>query len=660
MLEVSLNQLMKHMGTRLILKDINFSVYENDRVGLIGANGSGKSTILKLIAGIEKLKLFPGSWSPGYDYGWISVPRSARVGYLDQLPTYEASMTVKDVIDKAFEEVYKIEKDLRYLETKMAKSEGEDLEKILRNYGKLSDRFESLGGYEVKEKTAKVCTGLGLTDAFLNQLYSALSGGEKTRVELGKLLIEQPEILLLDEPTNHLDTSSIEWLEAFLIKYKGIVMVVSHDRAFLDAVTNKTLEIEYLTTYLYNGNYSKYKYLKDEKLRVQLDHYNEQKKQIESMEKQVRELREWANKSDNNKFYQRAQSIQIKLDKMVRIKKPIFKRKNMRLSFDDVSRSGKDVIRATQVSKSFGQKVILNQTDLLVRYGERVALLGENGCGKSTFVKLLQKELIPDHGVIELGDSVQSAYLPQVIRFEDENKTVLDTFRADEIIEEGKAREYLAKFMFYGKTVYTHVGGLSGGERIRLKLAKLLYKKVNLLILDEPTNHLDIESIETLEEALDNFTGTILFISHDRAFIKRASKRILSIEDGKLVSYMKGYDHYRDFTKAKNNALDGPVNTPQGHTESQGKQKQRLMNPTKMNSSKINKKSSKPKSINIEKEISKIEEEITYLETALEETVELMEKHAKDHERLEELYKNRLKIENELGIAWQKYESLGV
>ncbi len=545
MLEISLNQIMKHMGTTLILKDINFAVYENDRVGVIGNNGCGKSTILKMIAGIEPLKLFPGSWSPGYDYGWISTPRGASVAYLDQLPSYEDKLTVKDVIDRAFEEVFELESQMRDLEVEMASVNSDLLEKLLSRYSKVSERFESLGGYEVKEKIGRVCTGLGLSNAFLMQSYNQLSGGEKTTVELGKLLIEQPDILLLDEPTNHLDTESIEWLESYLNKYKGIVMVVSHDRAFLDNVTTKIIEIEDMTTYVYNGNYSKYKILKDEKLRVQLDHYNEQQKQIDSMEKQVRELREWAMKSDNNKFYQRAASIQIKLDKMVRIKKPIFKRQNMRLNLSVKERSGNEVIKVDNLSKSFEEKTILNNANLLVRYGERVALLGSNGCGKSTFVKMILGESVPDNGTVKLGDSTKVAYLPQEIAFKDENMTTLECFRDDVVIEEGKGREYLAKFMFYGKRVYTKVSGLSGGERIRLKLAKLLFEDVNLLILDEPTNHLDLESIETIEEALEEFDGTIFFISHDRRFVDKVCSKILAIESGKLVAYDGDFKSYR-------------------------------------------------------------------------------------------------------------------
>lgn len=642
MLELSMNQVMKHMGTTLILKDINFSVYENDRVGIIGTNGCGKSTILKLIAGIEQLKLFPGSWSPGYDFGWISRPRGARIAYLDQLPQYGENLTVKEVIDQAFEEVFKLEGELRRLEVKMAEINSESLEAVLKSYSKVNDRFESLGGYEIKEKTGRVCTGLGLTETFLNQPYSALSGGERTIVELGKILIEQPEILLLDEPTNHLDTSSIEWLEGYLNKYKGIVMVVSHDRAFLDSVSTKILEIEDQTAYMYTGNYSKYKHLKDEKLRVQLDHYHEQQKQIESMEKQIKGLREWAMKSDSNKFYQRAQSIQIKLDKMVRIKKPIFKRRNMRLDLHVQNRSGNEVILADKICKRFGEKVLLENADLLVRYGERIALLGENGCGKSTFIKMLLGEVNADSGSVKLGANVNSAYLPQEIVFNNESKTVLECFKADEVIEEGKAREYLAKFMFFGKRVYTEVGALSGGERIRLKLAKLLYNDVNLLILDEPTNHLDIETIETIEAALEHFKGTILFISHDRHFIDKISDKILSMENGCFIEYVEGYKAYRKDLYAKMQKRSGEsVKKLEGKDNSSAKRS-----------------SWKDTKVDVSKKISKLEVEMSKLEESISLIDSEMQMLVNDHVRLDELYQLKEHDETKLTELWNEYEGL--
>lgn len=549
MFELSLNQVMKYVGTTLLLTDVNISIYSGERVGIVGANGSGKSTILKLIAGLEPLNVYPGSWSKGYDFGWISRPKEATIAYLNQIPSYPAGATVSDVLHLAFAEVLEIEQKMRVLEDEMHQAstlEGSALETLLKKYDHLMRLFEVKGGYEMQEKYSKICTGLKLEEDFLEKPFEKLSGGEKTTVELGKLLMDRPDILLLDEPTNHLDTDAIEWLETYLRGYNGIIVVVSHDRYFLDSVVNKIVEIEDLGTQTFNGNYSCYVQQKEEQLRVQQDQHREQQKQIVKMENQVKTLRDWALRADNNKFFKRAASIQIKLDKIDRIQRPVFERPNMKLHFKCNERTGNKTITAHQVSKQIEDKILFDNANLSVSYGERVALIGPNGCGKSTFVKMLLGEVTADSGILALGENAKVAYLPQEITFNNEDMTVIDCFRDDVIILEGKAREYLAKFMFFGKRAYTKVACLSGGERIRLKLAKLLYEEVNVLILDEPTNHLDIDSIETLEEALEDFKGTILFISHDRYFISKVGTRVVAHEKGQLVSYEGDYVAYKE------------------------------------------------------------------------------------------------------------------
>lgn len=623
MLELSLNQVMKLMGTNLILENVNFHVYEGDRVGIIGANGSGKSTILKLIAGIIKLKLFPGSWSPGYDYGFISRPKNARIGYLDQMPHYEKTWTVYDVLKDAFKDVIALEQEMRILEGKMATAEAVDLESMMFRYGEITHQFEAYGGYEMNEKINKVCTGMKFSKAFLNLDFSSLSGGEKTKVEMARLLILQPEILLLDEPTNHLDIEVAEWLEVYLKAYRGIVMVVSHDRHFLDVVTNKILEIEFKTTQMYTGNYSAYKYQKDELLRIQAADYKEQQKQIKSMKKQIQELRQWAMKSDNNKFFQRAASIQIKLDKMKLIPKPVFEKRNLRLDLSFEKRSGNETIVIKNVSKSYGQPLLSNAS-ALIHYGDRVALVGRNGCGKSTLIKMLMKDVQPDSGEIRLGASVDVAYLPQHIVFDNEEVSVLTCFRDNFLIHEGPAREYLAQFMFYGKSVFTEVKGLSGGERIRLKLAILLYKEVNVLILDEPTNHLDIETIETIEAALSEYKGTILFVSHDRYFINTTAEKILAIENGQL----KTYDTYSSY-RHKN------VVQPKKEVKSK---KVRKIEPIK----KKNPERFETDILMLEKELNVIEKE--------------MISYGSDYEKLQALQQNKEALMLQLNDMYQAWE----
>jgi ATP-binding cassette, subfamily F, member 3 len=548
MFELKLNGIKKYMEATLVLKNITFEVYQGEKVGIVGVNGSGKSTILKLIAGIEPMNYYPGypqTSSYGYDEGLINMSRGATTAYLEQSPAYSERLKVIDVLNLAFEEIDGIEIQMRELEEQMKTLEDTALNRALIKYSELVQLYEAKGGYEKEEKLGKVCTGLKFNDSFLNKDFDLLSGGEKTRVGLGKLLIHTPDILLLDEPTNHLDMDSIEWLEGYLKNYKGMVLIVSHDRYFLDHVVTKIVEVEDMETITYKGNYTAFVSQKEENMRIQYEHFREQQKTIKAQEKQVMSLRDWAMRADNNKFFRRAASIQKKLDKLDRIEKPVFEKKNMKLDFKATDRSGKETIKAKGLSKSYEDKVIFKNTDLMIHFGERVGMVGPNGSGKTTFLRMLLGEEQTDNGVVELGANVMAAYLPQKITFNNEELTVIETFREDISILEGKAREYLSKFMFYKKSPYKKVKFLSGGERIRLKLAMLLYQDINLLILDEPTNHLDIDSIETLEEALEDFKGTIFFISHDRYFINKMAERVVAIEGNEFKSYLGNYDEYK-------------------------------------------------------------------------------------------------------------------
>ncbi|MGG2027438.1 ribosomal protection-like ABC-F family protein [Gottfriedia sp. S16(2024)] len=549
MFELKINGLKKYMDATLVLKNITFEAYEGDKIGIIGINGSGKSTILKIIAGIVPMNYYPGypqTSSYGYDEGLINfVPKGLTTAYLEQTPVYPKGLKVIDVLNMAFDEIVQIENQMRELEDQMKDIENNALERAMKRYSDLVQLFEVNGGYQREEKLGKVCTGFKFEESFLNRDFDLLSGGEKTTVLLGKLLINSPDILLLDEPTNHLDMDSVEWLEEFLENYKGIVLIVSHDRYFLDNVVTKIVEVEELESITYKGNYSFFVEQKEKNIQIQFEHFKEQQKKIKAMENTVTNLRDWAMRADNNKFFKRAASIQKKLDKLNRIEKPVFEKENMKLDLKGSKRSGNDTIKAIELSKSYEEKVLFKDTSLLINYGERVGLVGPNGSGKTTFLKMLLGEEKSDNGVVQLGANVLTAYLPQKISFNNEEITVLECFREDISIPEGKAREYLSKFMFYKQSVFKKVKFLSGGERIRLKLAMLLFKDINLLILDEPTNHLDIDSIETLEEALDEFKGTIFFISHDRYFINKMSQRVIAIEDYELKSYLGNYDDYK-------------------------------------------------------------------------------------------------------------------
>lgn len=580
MFELSLNGVKKYMDATLVVKNITFQVYAEEKVGIVGVNGSGKSTILKLIAGIEPMNYYAGypqTSSYGYDEGFINLPREATSAYLEQIPEYHDSLKVMDVLNLAFEEIHSIENKMRELEEAMKTLEDTALEKALKQYSALVELYEVKGGYDTDEKLSKICTGLKFDDNFLKKDYSLLSGGEKTTVVLGKILMDNPDILLLDEPTNHLDMDSIEWLEGYLKAYKGIVIIVSHDRYFLDNVVTKIVEIDDMESITYKGNYSSYVNQKEENMLEQFHEYKEQQKQIKTIQKTIKELRDWATRVDNNKFFKRAASLQKKLDKMkssdtesnkyyrsrgqyVRSEKPIFEKQSMKLDLKAAQRSGYETIKAKGLFKSFDDKVIFKDADLMINFRERVALIGPNGSGKTTFLKLLLGEECPEAGVVELGANVKAAYLPQKITFKDEELTVLDCFREDISILEGKAREYLSKYMFYGKDVFKKVKHLSGGERIRLKLGKLLFEDVNLLILDEPTNHLDIDSIETFEEALEDFKGTIFFISHDRYFINKICERIIAIENYAFKSYAGNFDYYKDVkTEMDQQVIKEPV-----------------------------------------------------------------------------------------------------
>lgn len=539
----------KYLDTTLLLKNISFQIKRGERVGIIGDNGCGKTTILKLMAGILKLNHCDGypyaPVPPGYDEGWIKKSKGLTCSYLEQIPEYDDSMKVIDVLNLNFREARQIEEQMHEVEEKMAYLEGPELKKILNQYSKLMQLYESKGGYDQQEKLSKLCKGLKLNQDILEQKFNSLSGGEKTNVMTGKLIIDSPDVLLLDEPTNHLDMESVEWLQDYLRDYKGTVVVISHDRYFLDSIATKIIEVENKVCKTYKGNFTDYQNQKEKDIGIQLNDYNNQRKQLNNMQSSIQELRRWAMKSDNNKFYKRAASIQIKMEKMKRIENPYTNQQNMKVNIKSKGYSSKCIIEVEGLTAWYDKKNIFNEAKLLVRGSERVALVGANGSGKTTLLKILLGELAPDGGKVFMVSPEKIAYLPQNISFENEELTVLEYFRQGLTVLEGKAREYLSQYMFYGGNVFKKLKLLSGGERARLELSKLLFGNVNLLILDEPTNHLDIKSIESIEVALSHFKGTILLVSHDRCFINNICNRVVAIEDQAFSNYLGNYDHYK-------------------------------------------------------------------------------------------------------------------
>ncbi|MBC2147812.1 ribosomal protection-like ABC-F family protein [Listeria booriae] len=534
---VALNNVTKRFTGDLILEKISLQVEEGERIGLIGRNGEGKSTILKIIARLETV-----------DDGIVSVKRSATVGLLNQMPNVSGNAIVRDYLRTAFADVLALQEELTELEQRMTTDMSE---RLLAQYGEKQALFIDLGGYNLDTNMDKILHGLGIAH-LAEKFWEQLSGGERTKVSLAKMLLEEPDLLLLDEPTNHLDLQAVDWLTQFLRAYKGTVLVVSHDRYFLDEVVQKIVELENKELITYHTNFSGYLVEREERLLKEFRDYKDQQKKIKKMQQAIKRLRQWAMEANppNDALFRRAKNMEKALARIDVLKKPALEQKNMRLEFEESKRSGEDVVIFDAVWKQFGDRVLFDGLDCHIRQKERVAIVGNNGAGKSTFLKMVLGEVAPDVGTVHVGPSVDIAYLSQHMDVGDENQTVLEAFRDKVAVVEGDARHMLATFLFYGEMVFRKVANLSGGERMRLSLAQFMNQPVNTLLLDEPTNHLDIASREVLEEALRNFEGTIITISHDRFFMNQICDRTLWLENGEIVSYGGNYSYASEKRKA--------------------------------------------------------------------------------------------------------------
>lgn len=634
MIEISLKSIEKYYGANKVLEDISFEVQSGEIVGLLGRNGTGKTTIFKMISRLEN-----------YNSGALSIRKNATIGYLDQIPEYPSSYRAIDVLNEAFKNVIDIKESLRSMEEKMSSLQGEDLDKIMKRYGELQIEYENKGGYEVEEKLSKVCSGLKINEVFKERLFCTLSGGEKTTVMLGKILLQNPSILLLDEPTNHLDIDSVEWLEEFLRDYNGTVLIISHDRYFLDAVVKKIVEIEDGKASIYLGNYSHYVEEKERRIMQQVELYKSQQKKIKAMEESIKRFKDWGNRGDNEKMFKKAANMQKRIDKMDKIDRPIVEKTNIKLDFSTETRSGKDVILVKGLKKAFDDKVILENLNFHVIYSHKVAILGKNGCGKSTLIKIVLNKINEYEGEVKIGSGTKIGYLQQEIEFSHNENTILESFMDEYPVSEGEARGILARFLFYADDVFKKVKNLSGGEKVRLKLCQLMHSDTNLLVLDEPTNHLDIDSREMLEKALGQFNGTIIFISHDRYFINKIANRIAEIKNKKLISYIGNYDYYKE--KRLNGESDTEENTKSKNLKKEKTLKQK---PKIVNSDRENKN----------KRIKELEIEIQELENQIQSLDKEASKYNYDYERLEEVYneKNKLKKRyDELMEEWIDIES---
>lgn len=603
----SVNNVMKSFGGNIIFENISLEIKNGERVGLVGRNGSGKTTIFGLLTGKESL-----------DAGAIHMKKGTRIGHVAQIPKFDEVMNVYDVLSSAFKVEKELEKEMHALEKNMAvEQEQSALEKLMERYGVIQEKFAFLGGYEIEANIMKVANGLQVTDLF-SRVFTELSGGEQTKVSLAYMLLQKPDLLLLDEPTNHLDLFAVEWLEQFLKEYTGTVIVISHDRYFLDEVVTKIFDLEDGEIHVYHTNYSQFVEEKEERLLQEFQAYQEQQKKIKKMKEAIKRLREWANQANppNEGLHKRARNMERALERIEKLKRPILERKQMGLQFEGQERSGKDVVVMKEVSKGFAGRPLFEQANLHVRFQERAAIVGRNGTGKTTLLKLLLEEINPDVGEIRIGSSVKIGYLSQHT-YGNVKSNVLEAFREYVAVTEGEARHILAKFLFYGPAVFKKVTQLSGGEKMRLRLAQLMYQDINFLILDEPTNHLDIESREVLEEALEQYNGTILAVSHDRYFLNKLFEKTYWIDECKLFEFAGNYAWARQKWEEK---LEKQVI----------KQKRQGRKSVEM----VPVKEKKARNLEeIENELMHVEEDIYAIECEME--------HVADVERLEKLYEEK-------------------
>ena len=510
-----------------LLDGLSFEIQEGERVAILGRNGCGKTTLFNILTG-----------QMDYDGGEVYVNPNKRMGLISQIPHFPGGYTVEDVLRSAYAELLSDREKMEQLERQMSAGATEEQ---LREYDRLSNRFQSGGGYEMDVEVDKICNGLGISREQREQSFSSLSGGEKTRVNLARLLLEKTDILLLDEPTNHLDLNSVEWLEQYIRAFKGTVLAISHDRYFIDQIAQRVIEITQGHGEFYSGNYSFYMDEKQARFDLQMKQYQQEQAKLKQLGYTVERMKGWG--INNRTLYRRAMSIQHRMERIRKTEKPQ-KERTMKASFGEKDFSGDVVFKMKGVSKSFGDRTLFSDVNLNVEAGERIALLGDNGTGKSTFIKCLLGEE-DCTGKIQFGPTVKWGYLPQIIHFDHPERSLYDTMLYEKNCTPQVARDRLGAFLFQGEDVFKQVQNLSGGEQSRLRLCMLMDEKINLLILDEPTNHLDIASREWVEAAIEEFEGVLLFVSHDRYFIEKFAERIWLLEDGTIRDFPCGYAKYR-------------------------------------------------------------------------------------------------------------------
>lgn len=633
---LSCRNLAKAFGSDVVIENATFQINEGDKVAIVGNNGTGKSTLLKMITG----ELTP-------DDGTVVFAKDTTVGYLAQYQSTSDEGTIYEIVRSSCAEILQMEEQLHEMEAAMKQRQGEELERLLLKYHELNDLYNHMGGNAYESEVNGVLRGLGFSEEDFEKKMSMLSGGQKTRVSLGRLLVKKPDILLLDEPINHLDLSSIQWLENFLTNYRGTVVIVAHDRYFLDRIVNHVIDIVQGVTQVYKGNYTAFAKQKEERMLTRLREYEKQQEMLSHQQEVIDKLKQF----NREKSIKRAESRQKALDKTERLEKPLEQTEKIKLSLEPDVISGNDVIEITNLSKAFGTQTLFADVHISLQRGEHVAIIGDNGTGKTTLLKIINRLAEADAGTIRLGANVVIGYYDQEQQALDDSKTLFEEVSDSyPTLTQTKIRNVLAAFMFFGEDCHKHIRDLSGGERGRISLAKLMLSGANFLILDEPTNHLDMESKEILENALNAYAGTVLYVSHDRYFINKTAHRILDLRDRQFVNYLGNYEYYLEKREhlrfAGNTSDDNAAEDNKSETEAKTDWQQQK----KIQSEKRKLRSQLEK---IEESIETTEEKIAKLDEEL-----CKEEIATNSAKLNEITSEQQALREQLAALYEEWETL--
>lgn len=633
MIVLSCNNITKSYIADKILDDVSFAINHGEKIGLVGLNGAGKTTLFKILT--EEISK---------DSGEIYIAKDTKIGYLKQNTIFNSDKTVYNETLTVFEDIIKLEKNLRELELKISeegkKNNTDKLDKLMSKYSRLSDEFTERNGYGYQSEIRGVLIGLGFTEDEFNQPINSLSGGEKTRVSLAKLLLEKPDLLLLDEPTNHLDIDAVSWLEKYIREYNGAAIIISHDRYFLDLTVSKIFHLENTKLETYNGNYTTYMKKRKKELKLLNKKYEEQQKELKRQKEIIKNL-----SLGGKRAIRQAKSREKMLDKMKKIDKPTSLNGKAKIKFEPKVKSGNDVLKVRELSKSYDSKNIFENISFDVYRGEKVGLIGPNGIGKSTLFKILLNQISYDEGSINIGHKVNISYYDQEQNNLNNDKTIVDEIWDDNPkLDHFKIRSILARFLFQGDDIFKEIGSLSGGEKSRVSLIKLMLSKANMLLMDEPTNHLDIDSKEVLEDSLIDYKGTLLVISHDRYFLNKVTDKILELNKNGVDEFLGNYDYYVEKKKQMENTVD----------KSNTKTKTQIKAEKKKERQRIREEQERKKKLNLtEKEISNLEKTLNSLESLM-----CKEEVYSDPVRSKEVHDEASNIKEKLDELYTKWESL--